>query len=82
MDSKTNNIFKAILGVIIFLLSYIKCMYYSIVQNITGRHVYKWQKYVADFKKKYDSSAQSNAHLLLISFVLTIIIFSIYFYNN
>ncbi len=74
MDSK-NGFFKAIISTIKFITAYAKCSFYGIIQNITGKKVYKWQKYAADFRRKYDNPAQNNYLIFLLALFFTLIIY-------
>ncbi len=78
MDKNT-SFFKKIADFFMFIVSYFRVTYYNIVQNITGKDVYKWQKFTTDFKRKYaEYSSQTNTIYVFITTIITIIIFVVF----
>ncbi len=70
--------FKSLGKVFVFLFAYFKASYYNLIQNITGKNVYKWQKFTAEFKQKYEDVPQKNTLFIILSFLITILIFVLF----
>ncbi len=72
------NIFNSFVKIIVFVCAYFKASYYNLIQNITGKKVYKWQKYSAEFKQKYEDIPQNKMLFTLISLIVAIILLILY----